>query len=62
MWGSRRDASPFSDIFDIKLRFEIRRYFFSSFLSRVVFSRGLIYVFLNRSRKTPSWRDLLMII
>ena len=45
MWECRRDATTFSNIFDIKLRFETGRQFFSSFLSRVFFSRGLIYVF-----------------
>ena len=33
MWESRRDATTFSNIFDIKLRFYIK----SSFLSKVVF-------------------------
>ena len=35
MW--ERDATTFSNIFDIKLRFETGRLFFSSFLSRVFF-------------------------
>ena len=62
MWESRREATTFSNIFDIKLRFETGWQFFSSFLSRVFFSRGLIYAFLNWSGKTTSWRDLLMIL
>ena len=50
LWESRRDATTFSNIFDIKLRFETGRQCFSSFSSRVVFlSRGLIYAFLNWS-------------
>ena len=37
MCESRRDVTTLSNIFDIKLRFETGRHFFSSFISSVVF-------------------------